>query len=179
MDLIFLKSQVQFVLFEMLSCILIQMKIFPAKLAMNIKELCSQYCPKDIFLYVFSCVFTVSRMFTKGKDDFSPLCLIFGFVGSNSSNASLIPWSEWGQTLSKWRKDFKISSLCFLPKFIIFYHVVLVTPLLFFSIFPFYPRLVTDFWWPMKGTSPQLVSENQNKSINLVSGKAGECREHF
>lgn len=147
------------------------MRIFPAKLAMNIKELYSQYCPKDIFLYVFSCVFTVSRMFTKGKDDFCPLCLIFGFVGSNSSNASLIPQSEWGQSLSKWGKDFKISSLHFFTQCIISYHVVLVAPLLFFSIFPFYPWLVTDSGDLWRAHSPSGWVKTKTKALIWFLGK--------
>lgn len=145
------------------------MKTLSAKLTMNIKELYRQYCPKDIFLYVFSCVFIISRMFPKEKDNFYPLCLIFGFVGSNSSNASLIPWSEWGQ-----REERELKS-----HFCVFYliHIFLSCSLCYSSVVfsILYPWLVTDFWWPMKGTSPQLVSENQNKTINLISGKAASA----
>jgi len=39
-------SQIQFVQFEVLSCILIKMKTFPAKLTVNVKELYRKYYPK-------------------------------------------------------------------------------------------------------------------------------------
>lgn len=148
MDLIFLPSQARFVQLEISSCVLMQMKTLPAKLTMNIKELHRQYCPKDIFLYVFSCVFVISSVFTKGRDNFHPLWSIFGFVGSNSRNALLIPRSEWGQSLVK--SEEKLLKSYFCGSYLNHTHFIVVTPALCFSIFPFYPWLAQTSEWKPK-----------------------------